>query len=96
MQTQRDIILIIIVLGVFLFGYFLVSKIDSFLEESRKAIEEENKKKEPSCIILTEDMSDEEIIKEIKKFRGKHDKTRILIYDSSDAELFEGAEHYSD
>ena len=81
MEVWRDILLILCVLGVFVFGYFLMARLDKFLDENRKAIEKEDEKREPSCIMLTEDLSDEEIAEDIKLFRQKHEGTRIVLYD---------------
>ena len=96
MEVWRDIILIISVLCVFVFGYFLMARLDKFLEENRKAIEKEEEKKEPSCVMLTEEMSDEDIVEEVKKFRETHKGTRIILYDSSDTELSESIEYHTD
>ena len=96
MEVWRDIVLGISVLGVFVFGYFLMARLDKFLDENRKAIEKENEKREPSCVMLTEEMSDEEIATEVKRFRDKHAGARIVLYDSSDTELSESMAHYAD
>ena len=96
MEVWRDILLILCVLGVFVFGYFLMARLDKFLDENRKAIEKENEKKEPTCIMLTEEMSDEEIATEVKRFRDKHASARIVLYDSADTELSESMDHYAD
>ncbi len=96
MEVWRDIILIISVLGVFVFGYFLMARLDKFLDVNRKAIEKEEEKKEPSCILLTEEMSDEEIATEVKRFRDKHTSARIVLYDSADTELSESMDYYAD
>lgn len=87
MDALRDIILLICVLGVFAFGYFLMARLDMFLYENRKYIDNEDKAEEPSCVILTENTSDKEIIEEVSKFREKHKNIRIAIYDSGDPEL---------
>ena len=96
MEVWREIILIISGLGVFVFGYFLMARLDQFLEENRKAIEKEEEKKEPSCVMLTEELSDEEIATEVKRFRDKHARARIVLYDSSDTESSESIEHHTD
>lgn len=57
-----DIILVISVLGVMVFGFFIMKLLDKFLDENRKRIEQEEKKKEPSCVMLTTDMTTEELI----------------------------------
>ena len=95
MEVWRDIILIISVLGVFVFGYFLMARLDKFLDENRKAIEKENEKEEPSCVMLTEELSDEEIAEEVRRFRSKHQGTRIMLYDSSDTELSESMKQHT-
>ena len=96
MEVWRDIILIISVLGAFVFGCFLMARLDKFLEENRKTIENENEKREPSCVMLTEEMSDEEIATEVKRFRDKHASARIVLYDSADTELSESMDRYAD
>ena len=96
MEVWRDILLILCVLGVFVFGYFLIARLDKFLDENRKAIEKENEKREPSCVMLTEEMSDEEIAMEVKRFRDKHASARIILYDSTDTELSESMDYYED
>ena len=96
MEVWRDIALGISVLGVFLFGYFLMARLDKFLDENRKAIEKENEKREPSCVLLTEEMSDEEIATEVKRFRDKHASARIVLYDSTDTELSESMDYDTD
>ncbi len=95
MEAWRDIILIISVLGVFVFGYFLMAHLDKFLDENRKAIKKEHEKKEPSCIMLAEDMSDAEIAEEVKRFRDKHEGARIFLYDSADTALSESMRHHT-
>ena len=96
MEVWRDILLILCVLGVFVFGYFLMARLDKFLEENRKTIENENENREPSCVMLTEEMSDEEIATEVKRFRDKHASARLVIYDSADTELSESMDYYAD
>ena len=95
MEVWKDILLILCVLGVFVFGYFLMARLDKFLDENRKAIEKENEKREPSCVMLTEEMSDEEIATEVKRFRDKHKGARIVLYDSLDTELSESMDYYA-
>lgn len=86
---MKDILLIIAVLGVFVYGYFLMGRLDKFLDDNRKAIAKESEKREPSCIMLTESISDDEIIEEVKRFRSKHKGTKIMLYDSEDTDLSE-------
>ncbi len=90
MEVTGEILLILSVLGVFVFGYFLIARLDKFLDEKRKTIAKENEKKEPSCVMLTEEMSDEEVADEVRRFREKHENTRIVLYDITDTELSKG------
>ena len=96
MEVWRDILLILCVLGIFVLGYFMMARLDNFLEENRKTIENENENREPSCVMLTEEMSDEEIATEVKRFRDKHASARIVLYDSADTELSESMGYYAD
>lgn len=96
MDMLRNVILIVSMLGVFVIGYFLVTRLDKFLDENRKAIEKENEKKEPSCVMLTEEMSEEEVAEEVRRFREKHESTRVVLYDGTDTELSESIEHHTD
>ena len=67
-MVVRDIILVVAVLGVMVFGFFVMKRLDKFLDENRKRIQQEEKKKEPSCVMLTTDMTDEELIKNIRTY----------------------------
>ena len=53
------------------FGYILMGKLDRFLSENRKTIEEKSEKVEPSRIMLTNDLSDEEIMDEIRALEAE-------------------------
>ena len=89
----RDIILIVAVLGVMVFGFFVMKRLDKFLDENRKRIEREEKKKEPSCVMLTTDMTDEELIKNIRTYEKKRGDAYITLYKDEDElydELFDG------
>ena len=96
MEVWRNIVLVVSVLSVFVFGCFLMTRLDKFLDENRKAMEKENEKKEPSCVLLTEELSDEEIVIEVKRFRDKHASARIVLYDSLDTELSESMDYCAD
>ncbi len=90
----RDIILVVAVLGVMVFGFFVMKRLDKFLDENRKRIEQqEEKEKEPSCVMLTTDMTDEELIKNIRTYEKQRGDAYITIYQDEDElydELFDG------
>ena len=92
-MVVRDIILVVAVLGVMVFGFFVMKRLDKFLDENRKRIEQEEKEKEPQCIMLTTDMTDEELIKNIRTYEKKRGDAYITLYQDEDElydELFDG------
>lgn len=82
---MREVLLVLAVLLLFGYVYILMGKLDRFLSENRKSIEEKSGKTEPSRIMLTNDLSDEEILNEIRQFCVKHKNARIVIFDDMDA-----------
>ena len=89
----RDIILAVAVLGAMVFGFFVMKRLDKFLDENRKRIEQEEKEKEPSCVMLTTDMTDEELIKNIRIYEKQRGDAYITLYQDEDElydELFDG------
>ena len=88
-MVVRDIILVVAVLGVMVFGFFVMKRLDKFLDENRKRIEQEEKEKEPRCIMLTTDMTDEELIKNIRTYEKQRGDAYITLYQDED-ELYDG------
>jgi len=92
-MVVRDIILVVAVLGVMVFGFFVMKRLDKFLDENRKRIQQEETKKEPSCFMLTTDMTDEELIKNIRTYEKQRGDAYITLYQDEDElcdELFDG------
>ncbi len=92
-MVVRDIILVVAVLGVMVLGFFVMKRLDKFLDENRKRIEQEEKEKEPSCVMLTTDMTDEELIKNIRTYEKQRGDAYITLYQDEDElydELFDG------
>ena len=90
-MVVRDIILVVAVLGVMVFGFFVMKRLDKFLDENRKRIEQEEK--EPSCVMLTTYMTDEELIKNIRTYEKQRGDAYITLYQDEDElydELFDG------
>lgn len=81
---MKEVLLVIVLVIIFGLGYVLMKKLDCFLVDNRKSIEKETEKVEPSRIMLTNDLSDEEIIDEIQRFRVKHKNVKILVCDDID------------
>ena len=55
-----------------------------FLNENHSSIQKESEKKEPSFVMLTDELSDEEITSEVRRFRLKHQNAKIVLYDNHD------------
>ena len=92
-MVVRDIILVVAVLGVMVFGFFVMKRLDKFLDENRKRIEQEEKEKEPSCVMLTTNMTDEELINNIRTYEKQRGDAYITLYQDEDElydELFDG------
>ena len=87
-MVVRDIILVVTVLGVMVFGFFVMKRLDKFLDENRKRIEQEEKEKEPSCVMLTTHMTDEELIKNIRTYEKQRKDAYITLY-QDEGELYD-------
>lgn len=84
---MKEALLLIVVLLIFAGGFLLMKKIDGFIDENKKAVEDETENIEPSCVMLTDEISDEEIVEELRRFRKSHKKTCIVIYSPADKEM---------
>lgn len=78
-----DVIVIVGTSLMFLFGWFLMKRLDRFLDENQKRMDETYEQREPEpCVHLDGDMSFEELEEAIARFRGSHVHVNIVIYDS--------------
>ena len=75
---MAELLLIVSLLGIFAFGFYLMIRLDRFLEENRKALLKENESCEPSEILLPQGLSESEILCEIRRFRETHDVRLVL------------------
>ena len=78
----RDVILIVGTAMVFLFGWFLMKRLDQFLAENQKRIEEETVQQQKPCLRLNGDISPDEMDEALSLFRSSHAHVEIVIYDS--------------
>ena len=80
---MEDVVLIVGTAMVFLFGWFLMKRLDQFLAENRKRIEgaSEQQQHEP-CMHLVGDISPDELEETLSRFRSSHAHVEIVIYDS--------------
>ena len=67
---------------VFLFGWFLMKRLDQFLAENQKRIEEETVQQQKPCLRLNGDISPDELDEALSRFRSSHTHVEIVIYDS--------------
>ena len=67
---------------VFLFGWFLMKRLDQFLAENQKRIEEETVQQQKPCLRLNGDISPDELDEVLSRFRSSHTHVEIVIYDS--------------
>ena len=67
---------------VFLFGWFLMKRLDQFLAENQKRIEEETVQQQKPCLRLNGDISPDELEETLSRFRSSHTHVEIVIYDS--------------
>ena len=79
---MAELLLIVSLLGIFAFGFYLMSRLDRFLEKNRKALLKENKFREFSEILLPQELSD--ILSEIHRFRETHGKVDIILSDGKE------------
>ena len=88
-----DVILILTVAAVMIFGFFMMKRLDVFLEENRKATEEEQEETY-SPLELIDSENDENMISEIENFKKRHKKVAIVIFDGENRELTDILNNY--
>ena len=79
---MEDVVLIVGTAMVFLFGWFLVKRLDQFLAENQKRIEEETVQQQKPCLRLNGDISPDEMDEALSLFRSSHAHVEIVICDS--------------
>ncbi len=77
-----DVVLIVGTAVVFLFGWFLMKRLDQFLAENQKRIEEETVQQQKPCLRLNGDIPPDELEETLSRFRSSHTHAEIVIYDS--------------
>ena len=80
---MEDVVLIAGAALMFLFGWFLMKRLDRFLDENQKRIEEAPEQQQPEqCVHLAGNISPDELEKTLSRFRSSHAHVEIVIYDS--------------
>ena len=68
---------------IFLFGWFLMKRLDQFLAENQKRTEEASEQQQyDPCMHLVGDISPDELEETLSRFRSSHAQVEIVIYDS--------------
>ena len=83
---MAELLLIVSLLGIFAFGFYIISRLDRFLGENRKELLKESESREPSEILLPHGLSDSEILSEIHRFRETHGTVDIILSDGKEDE----------
>ena len=83
---MAKLLLIVSLLGIFAFGFYIMCRLDRFLEENRKALLKENESCEPSEVLLPHGLSDSEILSEIRRFQETHGTVDIILSDGKEDE----------
>ena len=84
---MEDVILIIALIAVMIFGFFILKRLDVFLEKNRKAIEKEQEEQCSSPIEFIDAENYENMISGIENFKKRHKKVAIVIFDEENREL---------
>ena len=79
---MEDVVLIVGTSLIFLFGWFLMKRLDYFLDENQKRIEEEPEQQPEPCVWLNGDISPDELEETLSRFRSSHAHVEVVIYDS--------------
>ena len=79
---MTDLVLIVGTSLMFLFGWFLMKRLDQFLVENQKRIEEETVPQQKPCVRLNGNISPDELEETFSQFRNSHAHVEIVIYDS--------------
>ncbi len=75
----ENIVVIIAIIPVILFGFYIMKSVDKFLYENNRYRIKEVKIKEPSSVRLSGNLPLMEIDKEIFKFRQNHPDFEIIL-----------------
>ena len=78
---MAELLLIVSLLGIFAFGFYLMSRLDRFLEENRKTLLKENESCEHTEVLLPQGLSESKISCEIRRFRETHGNVDIILSD---------------
>jgi len=84
--------IVLVLAGMIAYGWYLMKNIDRILKRTRRMSPtrkkyitiEKNEVKEPTCVLITDDLSEEEEEKEIENFRKKYNKKGVIFLKKSE------------
>ncbi len=76
---MENVLLIIAIVPVFIFGFWVMRRVDRFIYECDKLRSADRKQKEPSYVILSGDIPPTEVDREIEKFKLQHGDIEIIL-----------------
>lgn len=88
---MANALLIIVILGVVVLGFFIAKRLDAFSEQNRKAMEKEKEEK-PAALRFLDTKNYEKTVSEIESFKKTHRNVGIWIYDAENPELSDAIE----
>ena len=75
-------ILAIVILCMFGFGFYIVNKVDQFLDKIQENAKDKPKEEQYSLkILFPDDLSDEELLREVRECKNQYIETEIIIFD---------------
>ncbi len=77
------VVLIIFLLFLFLYGLYIMNKVDRFIYENQKAKKDEIVLKGPSSVKIAGNIPLKEIDKEIDKFKQTHPNFEVILREES-------------
>ena len=87
---MEDVALIVSMLLLFLFGWFVMVRLDRILDDRQMWNDSAcESRPTPRCIVLPGNLMEEDLSSELQRFRDIHPNTQILLLDSDTYSLDE-------
>lgn len=75
-------LLAIVILCMFGFGFYIVNKVDQFLDKIQENAKDKPKEEQYSLkILFPDDLSDEELLREVRECKSQYIEAEIIIFD---------------
>lgn len=86
---MEDVALIASMLLLFLFGWFVMVRLDRILDDKQIRNSAFESRPTPRCIVLPGNLMEEDLSSELQRFRDIHPNTQIIFLDSDTYSLDE-------